>query len=111
LWILEDQGRKLNRPKKVKERKRIPLNPEARKPQKLMDQSPLTLTVRIRISHCFGDLAATYAEKTLYTDNSQGRSPCWPSWSAVIFQINTKISKTPIKEIYYKIHKKNTCVP
>jgi len=83
---------KLAQKSKIKE---IPLNPEARKPRKLMDQSPLTLAVRIRISHCFGDLAATYAEKTLYTDNSQGRSPCWRSWSAVIFQINTKISKTP----------------
>jgi len=53
---------------------KIPLNPEVRKAQKLMDQSPLPLTVRIRISLCFGDLAVTYADKTFQLVNSQRKS-------------------------------------
>jgi len=64
-----DAGRSRKKDKSVHKSKiktKISLNPEARKAQKFMDQSPLTLTVRIRISHCFDDLAVTYAEKTLY---------------------------------------------
>jgi len=54
LWMLEDQEGKLvksarKKESKIKERK-IPSGPEVRKPhQKLMDQSPLPFTVRIRI--------------------------------------------------------------
>jgi len=61
-----DAGRSRKKDKSAQKSKiktKIPLNPEARKGQKLMDQSPLTLTVKIRISHCFDDLAVTYAEK------------------------------------------------
>jgi hypothetical protein len=105
LWMLEDQEGKLNwrgkRKSKMKGKERkIPSGPEVWKPhQKLMEQSPLPFTVRIRICRCFGYLAVTYAEKKISDENSRRKSSCWRSWSAVIPQINRRNLKNPLKKI------------
>jgi len=73
--------------------------------QKLMDQSPWS-TVRIRISHYYGDLAVTYAETTISDKNSLKKVLCWRSWSAVIPQINRRNLKNPFKRNILQNYKK-----
>jgi len=94
----EGKARKINRPKtrrRNKDGKGKKINEDAPKIQKVGSaeahgERPLVIAHRSRISHYFGSLAVTYAERISATLEEKKVLVLVPSGSAAISQINNK---------------------